>query len=120
MARSKYTKLIWNQEPHSVVYKTVTPAGITLTRVTFGVGASYQKTGIASSGNVVTNYYEELNGCRSWDRNLVEVEGSARVLAERVLHKKFPELWLTPEAYAEWRGYGVCEENPQSVREGYL
>ena len=120
MTRSKYTKLTWKAEPNSVVYKTVTPAGITLTRVTFGIGCGYQLTGIASRGNVVTNYYEELNGCRATERNLVEVEGSARALAERILYKKFPEWWLTPEEYVEWREYGVCEEDPQAVRDGLL
>lgn len=120
MTRSKYTKLTWKAESHSVVYRTVTPSGIVLTQVTFGIGAGYSMTGIARRGNVVTNYYEQLNGCLSWDRNLVEVEGSGRVLAERTLYRKYPELWLTPEAYGEWLCGALGEEDPQSVRDGIL
>lgn len=120
MTRSKYTKLTWKAESHSVVYRTVTPSGIPLTRVTFGLGAGYSKTGIARRGNVVTNYYEQINGCLSWDRNLVEVEGGARVLAERTLYKMYPELWLTPEAYQQWVCERQPEEDPWAVSQGYL
>lgn len=102
MARSKYSKLTWQVDMTGAAYTTVTPAGGTLTLMTFGVGDGYQITGIASSGNVITNYYEQLNECESWNCNLVEIKGSDSVLAERVLYKKFPELWLTPEAYFAW------------------
>ena len=120
MARSKYTKLTWEYSNGRSI--AVTPSGIKIERDTFGTGLAWKVTAIAwdGKGTPSANYWDQINGVRSAHRNLVEVEGSARALAERILYKKFPEWWLTPEEYVEWREYGVCEEDPWAISQGYL
>ena len=122
MTRSKYTKLTWKADSQSGVDSAVTPSGVVLTRVTFGVGMGLSVTGITwqGRGNPVDNYWDRINGVRSAYRNLVEVEGSARALAERTVYKMYPELWLTPEAYQQWVCEGQPEEDPWAVSQGYL
>ena len=122
MTRSKYTKLTWKADWQSGVDNAVTPSGVVLTRVTFGVGMGLSLTGITwqGRGNPVDNYWDRINGVRSAYRNLVEVEGSARVLAERTVYKMYPELWLTPEAYQQWVCERQPEEDPWAVSQGYL
>lgn len=129
MTRSKYTKLTWTADSQSGVDSAVTPSGVVLTRVTFGVGMGLSVTGITwqGRGNPVDNYWDRINGCRSTYRNLVEVDGGARrdaprpaYVAERTVYKMYPELWLTPEAYQQWVCEGQPEEDPWAVSQGYL
>ena len=126
MARIKYTKLTWQRvelgAKWAIEYRAVTPSGIAMTRVTFGVGLGSSVTAIAwdRRGTPAANYWDRINGCRSTYRNLVEVEGGARVLAERTLYKMYPEFWLNADEYQQW----VCECQPEediwAVSQGYL
>lgn len=128
MARIKYAKLTW-QANGAGGYRAVTPSGIAMTRVTFGVGMGLTVTGIAwqGRGNPVDNYWDRINGVRSTYRNLVEVDGGARrdhprptYAAERTLYKMYPEFWLTADEYQQWVAECQPEEDPWAVSQGYL